>query len=92
MPEIPEEVFIEGLKELLKLDRDWVPSIENASLYIRPFMFGTDEYIGIRPSDTYKFVIFTCPVGSYYSEPLRVRIEQKYVRAARGGVGFVVCG
>lgn len=88
MPEIPEEVFIEGLKELLRLDRDWVPSIENTSLYIRPFMFGTDEYIGIRPSDTYKFVTFTCPVGSYYTEPLRVRIEQKYVRAAKGGVGF----
>ena len=88
MPEIPREIFMDGLCELLKLDREWVPDTESASLYIRPFMFGTDEYIGIRPSDTYKFVIFTCPVGSYYKEALKVKIEQQYVRAAKGGTGF----
>jgi branched-chain amino acid aminotransferase len=88
MPEIPKEIFMDGLCELLKLDRKWVPDLDSASLYIRPFMFGTDEYIGIKPSDTYKFVIFTCPVGSYYKEALKVKIEQEYVRAAKGGTGF----
>jgi len=88
MPEIPQEVFIDGIKELLKLDKGWVPEIEGTALYIRPFMFGTDEYIGIKPSNDYKFIIFTCPVGSYYSEALKVKVEQQYVRAAKGGTGF----
>ena len=88
MPEIPKEIFIDGLRELLKLDREWVPASETASLYIRPFIFATDEYIGIKPSDTYKFIIFTCPVGSYYKEALKVKVEQKYVRAAAGGTGY----
>jgi branched-chain amino acid aminotransferase len=88
MPEITEEIFIGGIKELLSLDKEWVPAVEGTSLYIRPFMFGMDEYIGIKPSDTYKFVIFTCPVGAYYSDALRVKIEQKYVRAVNGGTGF----
>ena len=88
MPEIPEEIFIGGLKALLQLDRGWVPGVEGTSLYIRPFMFGADEYIGIKPCSAYKFIIFTCPVGSYYSEPLKVKIEQKYVRAAVGGTGY----
>ncbi|MDN4166911.1 branched-chain amino acid aminotransferase [Cytophagales bacterium LB-30] len=91
MPEVPEEVFMSGLQELLKLDNAWVPSKIGSSLYIRPFMFATDEYIGIRPSDTYKFMIFTCPVGSYYSEPVRVRIETNYSRAYTGGTGFAKC-
>jgi branched-chain amino acid aminotransferase len=88
MPEIPEEVFIDGLRELVKIDKDWVPGIEGTSLYIRPFMIAMDEYIGIRPSDTYKFIIFTCPVVAYYSEPVKVKIEQRYVRASKGGLGF----
>jgi branched-chain amino acid aminotransferase len=88
MPEIPEEVFIGGIRELLKLDKDWVPGIDGNALYIRPFMFGTDEYIGIKPSETYKFVIFTCPVGSYYTEALKVKVEQEYVRAVKGGTGY----
>jgi branched-chain amino acid aminotransferase len=57
------------------------------SLYIRPFMFATDDFIGIKPSETYKFIIFTCPVGAYYSEPVDVKIEEYYTRAAQGGVG-----
>lgn len=88
MPEIPEEVFIDGLRELVKIDKDWVPGIEGTSLYIRPFMIAMDEYIGIRPSHTYKFIIFTCPVAAYYSEPVKVKIEQRYVRASKGGLGF----
>ena len=87
IPTLPEDVFMGGLIELLKLDKDWVPSNPNTALYIRPFIFATDEYIGIRASDTYKFIIFTCPVGSYYSEPVRVKIETKYSRAVEGGTG-----
>jgi len=88
MPEVPEEIFLGGLKQLIQLDNAWVPDKEGCSLYIRPFMFATDEYVGVSPSTTYKFIIFNCPVGSYYSKPLRVRVETEYIRAAKGGVGF----
>ena len=88
MPEVPEEIFLGGLKQLLQLDKAWVPAKEGCSLYIRPFMFATDEYVGVSPSTTYKFIIFNCPVGSYYAKPLRVRVETRYIRAAKGGVGF----
>lgn len=88
IPEIPEEVFMGGMTELLKIDKDWVPGLPGTSLYIRPFAFALDEYIGIRPSDTYQFIIFTCPVGSYYSKPVKVKIETHYTRASEGGTGF----
>ncbi|MEW6467370.1 MAG: branched-chain amino acid aminotransferase [Bacteroidota bacterium] len=89
MPPIPEEIFMEGLTELLKLDKDWVPSAPQTSLYIRPFMFSTDEYIGVKPSETYRFIIFTSPVGAYYGHPIRVLVETSYIRAVEGGIGFV---
>lgn len=88
MPAIPQEIFMDGMHELIKLDQEWVPDIEGTSLYIRPFMFATDEYIGIRTSDTYRFMIITCPVGAYYSRPVKVRIEEHYTRAVKGGTGF----
>jgi len=88
MPEVPEEIFLGGLKKLLEIDQAWVPDKEGCSLYIRPFMFATDEYVGVSPSTTYKFIIFNCPVGSYYSKPLKVRVQTEYIRAAKGGVGF----
>lgn len=88
MPEVPEEIFLGGLKKLLEIDKAWVPQQEGCSLYIRPFMFATDEYVGVTPSSTYKFIIFNCPVGSYYSKPIKVRVETQYIRAAKGGVGF----
>ena len=88
MPTIPEELFMQGLRELIRLDAGWVPTFAGSSLYIRPFMFATDGFIGVRPSEEYRFVIFTCPVGLYYNKPLRVRFEQKYVRSAEGGAGF----
>jgi branched-chain amino acid aminotransferase len=87
MPPIPNEMVMNGLKQLLEVDKEWIPENETNSLYIRPFMFATDEYVGIRPSETYKFIIFSCPVGSYYTEPLKVKIETHYTRAANGGVG-----
>ena len=87
MAEVPEAMFLEALKTLIDLDRDWVPSLEGQSLYIRPFMIATDDYVGIRPSEKYKFLIITSPVGAYYSDPVKVKIEKYYTRAAEGGVG-----
>lgn len=89
MPEIPEEIFMGGLIELLKLDSAWIPTSDSGSLYIRPFLIATDEAIGVKASDTYKFVIITCPAGKYYTEPIKVLIETNYIRAVEGGIGFV---
>ena len=91
MPEIPESLFMEGLLALLNIDRNWVPGSDGSALYIRPFMFATDDFIGVKPSEKYCFAIFTCPVGPYYSKPLRIKVEEKYSRAAPGGVGFTKC-
>ncbi|HEY4651093.1 MAG TPA: branched-chain amino acid aminotransferase [Pontibacter sp.] len=88
MPELPEEIFMHGLEQLLRLDAAWVPPTEGSALYIRPFMFATDDFIGVRPSSNYRFAVFSCPVGAYYSAPVRVAIETKYVRSAEGGAGF----
>lgn len=87
MPHIPKEIFLDGLKELIRLDSNWIPTVKGASLYIRPHMFATDEYVGIKPSDNYKFVIFCCPVGVYYPEPVGLWATQKFVRASQGGTG-----
>ena len=87
MPMLPEGMFTELIRKTVELDKDWIPNKEGYSLYIRPFMFATDDFIGIKPSETYKFVIFTCPVGAYYSQPVNVKIEEYYTRAAEGGVG-----
>ncbi len=87
MPQFPKELFMEALKELLFLDQDWIPSFDGSALYIRPFMFATDEYIGVKPSETYRFMIFTCPVNTYYTEPVKVKIETVYSRAMEGGAG-----
>lgn len=92
MPPIPEELFMNGLTELVKLDSEWVPSAPGTALYIRPFQLAMDPYIGIRPSDTYQFLIITGPVGAYYAEPVKVKIETKYTRAAQGGTGFAKTG
>lgn len=88
MPAVPEEIFIDGLKKLLALDQQWVPSNEGSSLYIRPFMFATEAALGVHPSKSYKFVIITSPVGAYYSKPISLKVETHYTRAATGGVGF----
>lgn len=88
MPEIPEELFMQGLLQLVRLDSEWVPSQEGCSLYIRPFMFATDGLLGVRPSETYRFVIITSPSSPFYSKPIRVRFEEKYVRSAEGGAGY----
>ncbi|MFT6867783.1 MAG: branched-chain amino acid aminotransferase [Cyclobacteriaceae bacterium] len=92
MPPVPEELFMQAMTELLKLDSSWVPNSPNTSLYIRPFEIAMDPYIGIRPSDTYSFMIITGPVGAYYSKPVKVKIEKHYTRAAAGGTGFAKTG
>jgi len=85
---VPEEVFMEGMTTLIDLDRKWVPADEGSSLYMRPFLFSADEYIGIRPSVDFTFMIIASPSGAYYSQPLKVKIETKYTRAVEGGTGY----
>ncbi len=92
MPRLPEDVFMEALTTLVNLDRKWVPKVPGGSLYIRPFMFSADEYIGIRPSQDFTFMIINCPVGPYYSTPVKVKIETHYTRAVAGGTGFAKAG
>ncbi|MCP4460001.1 MAG: branched-chain amino acid aminotransferase [Cytophagales bacterium] len=87
MPAVPEELFLEAIYELVNLDRDWVPSTDGSSLYIRPFQFAMDPYIGIRPAQKYTFMVISGPVGQYYTEPVKVKIETEYARAMPGGVG-----
>ena len=88
MPTVPEEIFMEGLKQLVKLDSNWIPQMDNHSLYIRPVMFATDTVLGVRPSDNYKFMILLSPSGPYYTTPMKIYVEEKYTRAVAGGVGF----
>jgi branched-chain amino acid aminotransferase len=88
MPLVPEELFMEGMRQLIAIDKNWIPASEDHSLYIRPFMFSSDEVIGVRPSENYKFMIILSPTGPYYSEPMRIYVEEHYVRAVPGGVGF----
>ncbi len=87
IPAVPEEIFMEGLMQLLEIDKEWIPCKSGCSLYIRPFIFATDDYLGIRPSHKYKFMIFTCPVGNYYAKPVTVKVEVEFTRAAEGGTG-----
>jgi branched-chain amino acid aminotransferase len=91
MAEFPEDLFVEALERLVWVDRDWIPTKPGASLYLRPFMFATDDFLGVRPSTRYMFVAYCCPVVAYYSHPLKVKVEDKYSRAAPGGVGFTKC-
>lgn len=92
IPDVPESLFMEALTQLIDLDRNWVPNAPNTSLYIRPFVFSTDEYIGIRPAESFRFMIITCPVGAYYSAPVKVKIETKFSRAFEGGTGYAKTG
>lgn len=90
IPETGYETFIEGLTELLKLDRNWIPRRKSYSLYIRPFIFATDNFLGVKISKTYRLMIITSPVGAYYKEgfnPIRLVTSGKYVRAVKGGLG-----
>jgi len=92
MPTLPEELFMESLTALIELDRAWIPKTEGSSLYIRPFMFSADEFIGIRPSLDFTFMIILSPAGPYYSTPVKVKIETHYTRAVEGGTGYAKAG
>jgi branched-chain amino acid aminotransferase len=87
MAEFPEDRFVEAIEKLVKMDAAWIPQKKGSALYLRPYMFATDEFIGVRPSRTYRFCIFTAPVGPYYVKPVNLVVEQKYVRAVPGGTG-----
>jgi len=90
MPEIDVEFALEALKELINIERDWIPAKQGESLYIRPFMIGTDEFLGVNPSKSYKFMIILSPVGAYYPEgfkPIKILVQDDYVRAVRKGIG-----
>jgi len=91
IPPIDVDFGVEAIKTLVKLEKDWIPEAEGTSLYIRPFIIATDPYLGVRPSNTYKFIIILSPVGAYYPEginPVKIYVESKYVRAVKGGIGY----
>jgi branched-chain amino acid aminotransferase len=88
MPTVPEELFIEGMRKLIELDKNWILHKDDHSLYIRPFMFSSDPVLGVKPSEKYKFMIILSPTGPYYNKPMRIYVEEKYVRAAPGGIGY----
>ena len=95
IPEINEEDFLDALKAIVKVDKDWIPEKEGTSIYIRPFIIATDPFLGVRPSHTYKFIIILSPVGAYYKEglnPVKIWIEDEYVRAVKGGIGEAKTG
>ncbi len=95
IPEIPEDMFVEAVKTVVDIDRDWVPSDEGTSLYIRPFVIATDEFLGVAPSKTYLFIVILSPSGAYYESglaPVGIWIEDEYVRAVKGGMGFAKTG
>jgi branched-chain amino acid aminotransferase len=91
IPPLDTAFGVEAIKALVAIDRDWIPAVEGTSLYVRPFVIPTDPYLGVRPSETYKFIIILSPVGAYYPEginPVKIHVESQYVRAVKGGVGF----
>jgi len=87
MPAFPENDFVDALYELVKMEKDWIPKKEGSALYLRPYMVAMDEFIGVQVAQTYKFVVFCCPVGPYYSKNLKLKAETEYIRAAAGGTG-----
>ena len=92
IPTIDKDMFFDAMTELIKLERDWIPKDTGHSLYIRPFIFGTDNFVGVHPSSTYRFMIILSPVGAYYKEgfnPVSLLVPEEYVRAVKGGVGDV---
>ena len=91
MPAISEDMFVQSLHHLIEFDQKWIPTTEGSSLYIRPLVFATESRFGVKVSDQYLYVLMTSPVGPYFSKPLRLKVEDTYVRAAEGGTGFAKC-
>ena len=95
IPQIDEEFALKALIELLKIEKDWIPHIKDTSLYIRPFIIATDAHLGVRTANKYLFVIILSPSGPYYKEglnPVKLYVENNYVRAVRGGTGMAKTG
>lgn len=95
MATLPEELFVEAVEAIVKYEQDWVPSTPETSLYIRPFMFASEPSVGVHPAKSYTFIIILSPVGAYYPEgvnPIKIWVEDEYVRAVKGGTGFAKCG
>ncbi|RBP57653.1 branched chain amino acid aminotransferase [Alkalibaculum bacchi] len=95
IPAIDEDLFLEAIKAVVKIDEDWIPTSPGTSLYIRPFVIATDPFIGVKPSSTYMLMIILSPVGSYYKEglnPTKIYVEDEYVRAVPGGTGYAKTG
>lgn len=95
MPALPEEMFIEAVEAIVKYEQDWIPTAPDTSLYIRPFMYAAQPSVGVHPANSYKFIIILSPVGAYYPEgvnPIKIWVEDEYVRAVKGGTGFTKCG
>jgi branched-chain amino acid aminotransferase len=88
MPDVPMDIFVEGIKALVELDKNWIPTGEDTSLYIRPFMLAIDEFIGVRPAEKFMFIIITSPAGPYYNKPVSIFVQDQYVRAFPGGIGY----
>ena len=92
MPVVPKGLFFEALHQLVLLDGSWIPAEEHGSLYLRPFMIASEERLGVKAADEYLFMIVCTPAFQYYSEPLKVKVETTYIRAAEGGTGDTKCG
>ena len=95
IPQLPIEDFVQAVSAVVDVDRDWIPSDPGTSLYIRPFIIATDEFLGVAPSKTYLFMVILSPSGAYYESglaPVGIWIEDEYVRAVRGGMGFAKTG
>ena len=95
MPQLPEEMFVEAVRAIVDVEKDWVPSEPGTSLYIRPFTFATEAALGVHMASSFKFIIICTPVGAYYAEginPVKILVEDELVRAVKGGTGFTKCG
>lgn len=92
MPEVPKGLFIEALHQLVQLDSAWVPEEADGALYLRPFMIASEEKLGVKAADEYLFMIVASPAYQYYAQPIKVKVETEYIRAAEGGTGATKCG
>lgn len=95
MATVPTDMYVKAIEELVRIEKDWIPTQPGTSLYLRPFVFACESAVGVHPSNAYKFVIIASPVGNYYPEgvnPVKIWVEDEYVRASKGGTGFTKCG
>lgn len=95
MPNLPEDLFLESIRQLVKADRNWFPSVEGGSLYLRPFMFASEAFLGVRPAKKYKFLVIASPAGNYFKSgapAVSIWVSRNYTRAAPGGTGAAKCG